>query len=113
MCASAFLSWFAEEAGHNHGDFIRKTIDSHRIVTIREPVGECGLISPWNFPAAMITREVAPAAAAGCAVIVKAAGETPLTALALDELPERAAVSRGVQTRVLCDKLLVDTLKYY
>ncbi|KAH0386014.1 succinic semialdehyde dehydrogenase, partial [Aureobasidium melanogenum] len=96
LYAANFLDWFAEEAVRNQGDFIQTSESSHRTVTIREPVGVCGLITPWNFPAAMITRKVGPAIAAGCTSVIKAPAETPFTALALAELADRVGVPRGV-----------------
>lgn len=94
--AAGFFQWFSEEAPRITGDTIIASNPDNRIVTVKEPVGVCGLIAPWNFPAAMITRKVGPALAAGCTVVVKAPGETPLTALALAELAHRAGVPKGV-----------------
>lgn len=93
---ASFLGWFAEEAPRMDGDSMRATNPDCRIVTVKEPVGACGLITPWNFPASMITRKAAPALAAGCSVIIKAPAETPLTALALAELASRAGFPPGV-----------------
>ncbi|WP_066555896.1 NAD-dependent succinate-semialdehyde dehydrogenase [Croceicoccus bisphenolivorans] len=94
--ASSFMRWFSEEATRVRGDVIPAKLPSQRIVTLRQPIGVCAAITPWNFPAAMITRKAAPALAAGCTMVVKPAGETPLTALALAELAERAGVPKGV-----------------
>ncbi|POR38343.1 Putative succinate-semialdehyde dehydrogenase [Tolypocladium paradoxum] len=94
--AASFLEWFSEEAPRIYGDTIQASNPSCRLITLREPVGVCGLIVPWNFPAAMITRKVGPALAAGCTVVVKAPAEAPLTALALAELAHRAGVPKGV-----------------
>lgn len=94
--AASFFEWFAEEAPRMYGDTIQASNPACRIVTVREPVGVCGLIAPWNFPAAMITRKAGPALAAGCAVVVKAPAEAPLTALALAELAHRAGIPAGV-----------------
>ena len=94
--AAGFLLWFAEEAPRIYGNTIPASISGNRIITVKEPVGVCGLITPWNFPAAMITRKAAPALAAGCTVVVKAPGETPLTSLALAELAQRAGIPDGV-----------------
>ncbi|MCJ1357880.1 MAG: succinate semialdehyde dehydrogenase NADP+ linked [Icmadophila ericetorum] len=94
--AASFFEWFAEEAPRNYGDTIPSTIPGNRVFTIKEPVGVCGLITPWNFPAAMITRKIAPALAAGCTVVSKAPGETPFTSLALAELAHRAGIPKGV-----------------
>ncbi|TWU75293.1 succinate semialdehyde dehydrogenase NADP+ linked [Metarhizium rileyi] len=94
--AANFFEWFGEEAPRTYGDTIPATVPGNRVWTIKEPVGVCGLITPWNFPAAMITRKVAPALAAGCTVVCKAPGETPYTALAVAELGHRAGIPKGV-----------------
>ncbi|KAF8467679.1 succinate-semialdehyde dehydrogenase NADP+ [Kalaharituber pfeilii] len=94
--AANFLEWFSEEAPRVYGDSIPASSAGNRIITLRQPVGVCGVITPWNFPAAMITRKVGPALAAGCTVVAKAPGETPFTALALAELGRRAGVPDGV-----------------
>lgn len=94
--AASFLEWFAEEAKRVRGDVFPGPQASRRVVVIREPAGVCAAITPWNFPAAMITRKAAPALAAGCTMVVKPAEQTPLTALALAELAERAGVPAGV-----------------
>ncbi|KXJ84729.1 succinate-semialdehyde dehydrogenase [Microdochium bolleyi] len=94
--AAGFLEWFSEEAPRTYGDTIQASNPSCRIITQKEPVGVCGLIIPWNFPAAMITRKAGPALAAGCTVVVKAPAEAPLTALALAELADRAGFPKGV-----------------
>ena len=94
--AASFLEWFSEEAPRVYGDTIGASVHGNRIVTIKQPVGVCGLITPWNFPAAMITRKIAPALAAGCTVVTKSPGETPFTANALAELSRRAGIPPGV-----------------
>ncbi|HKO88493.1 MAG TPA: NAD-dependent succinate-semialdehyde dehydrogenase [Burkholderiales bacterium] len=94
--AAAFLEWFAEEAKRVYGETIPATQGNRRIVVTKEPVGVACAITPWNFPAAMITRKVGPALAAGCPMIVKPASATPFSALALAELAERAGVPAGV-----------------
>lgn len=94
--AAAFIEWFAEEAKRVYGDTIPSPAANTRISVIREPVGVCGMITPWNFPVAMITRKAAPALAAGCTAVIKPAEQTPLTALALAELAVRAGVPDGV-----------------
>ncbi len=94
--AASFLEWFAEEGKRVSGDTIPTPAADKRIVVTKEPVGVCAAITPWNFPAAMITRKVGPALAAGCPIIVKPAEATPLSALALAVLAERAGVPRGV-----------------
>ncbi|RDL31201.1 Succinic semialdehyde dehydrogenase [Venustampulla echinocandica] len=94
--AATFLEWFSEEAPRIYGETIPASIAGNRVVTMKEPVGVCGLITPWNFPAAMITRKIGPALAAGCTVVAKSPGETPFTSLALVELAHRAGIPRGV-----------------
>ena len=94
--AAAYVEWFAEEARRVYGDVIPSPFPQRKIVVLREPVGVCAAITPWNFPAAMITRKVAPALAAGCTIVVKPAPQTPLSALALAELAARAGVPAGV-----------------
>jgi succinate-semialdehyde dehydrogenase / glutarate-semialdehyde dehydrogenase len=94
--AASFLEWFAEEGKRVNGDTIPTPANDKRIVVTKEPIGVCAAITPWNFPAAMITRKVGPALAAGCPIIVKPAEATPLSALALAVLAERAGVPRGV-----------------
>lgn len=96
MYAASFLEWFAEEAKRVYGDVIPTYQADRRIVTLKQPVGVCALITPWNFPAAMITRKAGPALAAGCTVVIKPASQTPFTALALAELAERAGIPKGV-----------------
>ncbi|CAK4033448.1 probable NAD-dependent aldehyde dehydrogenases [Lecanosticta acicola] len=94
--AASFFEWFSEEAPRVYGDIIPATVGSNRIYTRKEPVGVCGLITPWNFPAAMITRKIGPALAAGCTVVAKSPGETPFTAAAITELAHRAGIPAGV-----------------
>jgi succinate-semialdehyde dehydrogenase/glutarate-semialdehyde dehydrogenase len=94
--AAAFIEWFAEEGKRAYGDTMPQHLSSVRIVVTKEPVGVVGAITPWNFPAAMITRKAAPALAAGCTMVCKPATETPYSALALAELAERAGVPKGV-----------------
>ena len=94
--ASTFIDWFSEEGKRVYGRSIPATQNDKRIVTIKQPVGVCALITPWNFPAAMITRKVAPAIAAGCTVIIKPAEQTPLSASALVHLAEVAGIPKGV-----------------
>lgn len=93
---ASFVEWFAEEGKRAYGDVIPAPAADKRILVIRQPVGVCAAITPWNFPLAMITRKVAPALAAGCTVIVKPAEQTPLTALALGELAQAAGLPPGV-----------------
>lgn len=94
--AAAYIEWFSEEGRRVYGDVIPSPWSDKAIVVKKEPVGVCAAITPWNFPAAMITRKVAPALAAGCTIVVKPASQTPLSALALAELAERAGVPAGV-----------------
>ncbi|WAO87634.1 Succinate-semialdehyde dehydrogenase [Fusarium falciforme] len=96
LFAASFLEWFAEEAPRVYGDVIPHSAPGFRVSVLKEPVGVVGLITPWNFPAAMITRKLGPALAAGCTAVVKTAGETPFTANALLVLGERAGVPKGV-----------------
>jgi succinate-semialdehyde dehydrogenase/glutarate-semialdehyde dehydrogenase len=101
--AASFIEWFAEEARRVGGDVIASPWVDKRIVVVRQPVGVCAAITPWNFPAAMITRKVAPALAAGCTIVVKPALQTPLSALAMAELAARAGVPAGVCSVVTGD----------
>ncbi|RJG01413.1 NADP-dependent succinate-semialdehyde dehydrogenase [Noviherbaspirillum sedimenti] len=94
--AASYVEWFAEEAKRVYGDTIPAPTSDRRIVVIKQPVGVCAAITPWNFPAAMITRKAAPALAAGCTMVVKPASQTPFSALALCVLAERAGIPRGV-----------------
>lgn len=94
--AASFIEWFAEEGKRVYGETIPAPISTQRIVVIKEPIGVCAAITPWNFPAAMITRKAGPALAAGCTMVVKPASQTPLTALALVVLAERAGIPAGV-----------------
>ena len=93
---AAFIEWFAEEAKRVYGDVIPQTAGDRRIVVLKEPIGVTAAITPWNFPIAMITRKVAPAIACGCTSVIKPAKLTPLSALALAELAERAGIPKGV-----------------
>lgn len=94
--AAAFVQWFGEEARRVYGDTIPAPLADRRIIAIKQPIGVCAAITPWNLPAAMVTRKVAAALAAGCSVILKPASATPFTALALAELAQRAGVPAGV-----------------
>jgi len=96
LYGAAYVEWFAEEAKRVYGDTIPMSQKGKRIVVLKEPVGVCAAITPWNFPSAMITRKAAPALAAGCSVIVKPAAQTPFSALALAELAHRAGIPKGV-----------------
>jgi len=103
LYAASFLEWFAEEAKRVYGDTIPTPAADKRIVVTKEPIGVCAAITPWNFPAAMITRKVGPALAAGCPIIVKPAEATPFSALALAVLAERAGVPPGIFSVVTGD----------
>ncbi|MBB5553626.1 NAD-dependent succinate-semialdehyde dehydrogenase [Rhizobium lentis] len=94
--AASYIEWFGEEAKRVYGDTIPAPMSDKRIVVIKQPIGVCAAITPWNFPAAMIARKVGPALAAGCTMIIKPASQTPLSALALCVLAERAGVPKGV-----------------
>jgi len=93
---ASFVEWFAEEGKRVYGDVIPSPAADRRLVVLKQPIGVCAAITPWNFPNAMITRKVAPALAAGCTVVVKPAEQTPLSALALAELAQRAGFPAGV-----------------
>jgi len=92
LYGASYVEWFAEETKRIYGDVIPPNSPGKRIMVFKQPVGVCGLITPWNFPSAMITRKAAAALAAGCTIVTKPAGETPLSALALAELALRAGV---------------------
>jgi succinate-semialdehyde dehydrogenase / glutarate-semialdehyde dehydrogenase len=94
--AASFFEWFAEEGKRVYGDTVPSPYPDKRLLVLKQPVGVCVAITPWNFPAAMITRKVGPALAAGCVMVVKPAEQTPLSALALAELAHRAGVPAGV-----------------
>ena len=93
---ASFIEWFAEEAKRVYGETIPATNGDRRIQVLREPVGVCAAITPWNFPNAMVTRKAGPALAAGCTMVLKPAPQTPLSALALAALAERAGIPAGV-----------------
>ena len=101
--AASFIEWFSEEGKRIYGDTIPQHHSDKRLVVIKEPVGVCAAITPWNFPAAMITRKVGPALAAGCVVVLKPAEQTPYSALALAALAEEAGISKGVLNVVTGD----------
>jgi len=93
---ASFIEWFAEEGKRIYGDTIPTHAPDKRIVVIKQPIGVCAAITPWNFPNAMITRKAGPALAAGCTMVIKPASQTPYSALALCELAERAGIPKGV-----------------
>jgi len=94
--AASFIEWFAEEAKRVYGEVIPGHLADKRIVVLKQPIGVVAAITPWNFPAAMITRKLGPALAAGCATVLKPASQTPFTALALAVLAEEAGIPRGL-----------------
>jgi len=100
---ASFIEWFAEEARRVYGETVPSTDPSKRFLVIRQPIGVCAAITPWNFPIAMITRKVAPALAAGCPVVIKPAEATPLSALAVAELAQRAGMPPGVLNVITAD----------
>lgn len=108
--AASFLEWFAEEGKRVYGDTIPTPASDKRIVVTKEAIGVCAAITPWNFPAAMITRKVGPALAAGCPIVVKPAEATPFSALAMAVLAERAGVPAGVFNVVSGDAVAIGTV---
>ncbi len=100
---ASFVEWYAEEAKRVNGETLPQFDNNRRLLVIRQPIGVCAAITPWNFPLAMITRKVAPALAAGCPVVIKPAELTPLTALATAELAMRAGIPAGVLNLLTAD----------
>ena len=103
MYGASFLEWFGEEAKRVSGDVMASTWHDKRTVVLKQPIGVCAAITPWNFPIAMITRKVAPAIAAGCTIVIKPAEQTPLSALAVAELAHRAGLPPGVINIITAD----------
>ena len=103
LYAASFVEWFAEQGKRVTGDIFPSPQADKRIVVLKQPIGVCAAITPWNFPAAMVARKVAPALAAGCTIVLKPAEQTPLTALALGELANRAGMPAGVFNIITCD----------
>ncbi|MEY4013759.1 MAG: hypothetical protein RLZZ290_623 [Pseudomonadota bacterium] len=103
LYGASFIEWFAEEAKRIYGEVIPAPTTDRELLVLKQPIGVCAAITPWNFPLAMITRKCAPALAAGCTVVVKPAEATPLTALALGELAMRAGIPAGVFNLVVGD----------
>jgi len=99
--AASYFEWYSEEAVRIYGHTIQPTLSTNRAFTIRQPIGVCGIITPWNFPSAMITRKAAAALAAGCTVVIKPDSQTPLSALALAYLVEKAGFPKGVFNIIL------------
>jgi succinate-semialdehyde dehydrogenase / glutarate-semialdehyde dehydrogenase len=123
--SSSFIEWFAEEAKRAYGDVIPSPMGDRKIITMKQPIGVCAAITPWNFPLAMITRKVAPGLAVGCTFVIKPAEATPLTALAAVVLAEKAGIPPGVLNiivgdaaqapeigKVLCDSPVVRKLSF-
>lgn len=100
---ASFIEWFAEEAKRVNGDVMSSPWTDRRIITLKQPIGVCAAITPWNFPIAMITRKIAPALSAGCTIVIKPAEQTPLSALALAELAHRAGLPAGVINVITAD----------
>jgi succinate-semialdehyde dehydrogenase/glutarate-semialdehyde dehydrogenase len=94
--ANSFLEFYAEEAKRAFGEVVPSPMKNRRLVTVKQPIGPAALITPWNFPSAMITRKLAPALAAGCTVVIKPANETPLSALAICAIAQEAGIPAGV-----------------
>ena len=107
LYAASFLQWFAEEAKRAYGEIIPSPFQDRELTVTQNPIGVCAAITPWNFPSAMITRKVAPALAAGCTIILKPAEQTPLSALALVELADRAGVPPGVFSVITGDPVAI------
>ncbi len=104
---NAFLHWFAEEAKRAYGDVIPSIANDRRLLAIKQPIGVCAAITPWNFPNAMIMRKCAPALAVGCTMVIKPAEGTPLSALALMELAQQAGIPAGVLNMVTGDPVAI------
>ncbi|QEK11004.1 NAD-dependent succinate-semialdehyde dehydrogenase [Crassaminicella thermophila] len=105
--AASYVEWYAEEAKRNYGETIPAFRKNTKILVLRQPVGVVAAITPWNFPAAMITRKIAPALAAGCTVVLKPAEQTPLTAMKIIELIEKAGFPKGVVNIVTGDPVII------
>jgi succinate-semialdehyde dehydrogenase/glutarate-semialdehyde dehydrogenase len=109
LYAASFVQWYAEEAKRVYGDTLPSSSGRKRLLTIKQPVGVVGAITPWNFPSAMITRKIAPALAAGCTVVIKPAEQTPLSAVAIFKIFEEVSLPRGVANLVCGDPIEVGT----
>ncbi|KAH6972329.1 succinate-semialdehyde dehydrogenase NADP+ [Ilyonectria sp. MPI-CAGE-AT-0026] len=109
--AASFFEWFQGEAVRSYGETMHSSTPSSRVLTLKQPIGVVGIITPWNFPSAMITRKVGASVAAGCSVVVKPAAETPYSALALAELGERAGLPAGVFNVVTTDENIAEVGK--
>lgn len=104
LYAASFLEFYAEEGKRVHGDILQAPARNRRLINIKQPIGPCALITPWNFPSAMITRKLGPALAAGCTAVIKPAGETPLSAIAICAIAHEAGVPPGVVNVVTVDR---------
>jgi acyl-CoA reductase-like NAD-dependent aldehyde dehydrogenase len=109
---ASFIEWYAEEAKRVYGDVVPPTINDRRILLLKQPVGVACLITPWNFPIAMMTRMAAPALGSGCSAIVKPSEETPLSALAIAELAHEAGIPPGVLNIVTCSRNSVESVSH-
>lgn len=107
LYAASYVEWFAEEAKRVYGDVIPSPQTGKKLLVLKQPIGVTAAITPWNFPAAMITRKVAPALAAGCTMVLKPAPQTPFSALALADLAERAGIPQGVFNVVTGDAVAI------
>ena len=101
---NSFLEWFSEEARRSHGEVASSPTNTKEMIFIREPIGVSAMITPWNFPNAMITRKAGAALAAGCTCVLKPAEDTPLSALALGELAHQAGIPKGVLNIITCSR---------
>jgi succinate-semialdehyde dehydrogenase/glutarate-semialdehyde dehydrogenase len=116
LYGAAFFEWFAEEGKRVYGETIPAPSADQRLLVLKQPVGVCAAITPWNFPMAMIPRKAAPALAAGCTMVLKPASQTPLSALALAELADRAGIPKGVfsvicgPAKIIGDELLTNPI---
>jgi succinate-semialdehyde dehydrogenase/glutarate-semialdehyde dehydrogenase len=108
--AISFVDFYAEEAIRIKGDTMQSPTTNKRLLTIKQPIGPCGLITPWNFPSAMITRKLAPALAAGCTAVIKPAEDTPLSALAICAIVKEAGLPDGVVNCVTVDRENVEAV---
>jgi succinate-semialdehyde dehydrogenase/glutarate-semialdehyde dehydrogenase len=107
LYGASFIEWFAEEGKRLYGETIPTNVSSRRLLTLRQPIGVTAAITPWNFPMAMIARKAGPALAAGCPMIIKPASETPLSALAIVELAQRAGIPAGVLSVVVGNAAMI------
>eukprot|EP01134_Creolimax_fragrantissima_P004118 CFRG4118T1 len=104
LYSAGYIEWFAEETKRSYGDVLPHSVAGTRLMVLKQPVGVCGFITPWNFPLGMGARKIAPALAAGCTVVLKPSEDTPLSAIALMKLAEKANIPKGVVNVVTCQK---------